>query len=75
MREHAGDDAALSAELAALAPFLDRIEARSPTPALVEQTLRLATAELTRAPSLLPGVATVRAQLPAGFGPELARLL
>jgi hypothetical protein len=75
MRDPAGDDAALSAELAELAPLLDRISARAPTPALVEQTLRLAAAELARAPSLLPGVAAVRAQLPAGFGPELARLL
>ena len=75
MSEPAGDDAALSAELAALAPLLDRISARAPTPALVEQTLRLAAVELARAPSLLPGVAAVRAPLPAGFGPELARLL
>lgn len=75
MSEPAGDDAALSAELAALAPLLDRISARAPAKALVEQTLRLAAAELARAPSLLPGVGAVRARLPAGFGPELARLL
>jgi len=75
MTEPADDDAALSAELAALAPLLDRISARAPAKALVEQTLRLATAELARAPSLLPGVAAVRARLPAGFRPELARLL
>ena len=75
MTERNGDDAALSAELAALAPLLDRISAPAPPPALVEQALRLAALELGRAPSLLPGVAAVRAQLPAGFGPELARLL
>jgi len=73
--ERSGDDATLSAELAALAPLLDRIGARAPTPALVEQTLRLAAAELARAPSLLPGVAASSAELPAGFGLELARLL
>ena len=75
MSERSGDDATLSAELAALAPLLDRIGARAPTPALVEQTLRLAAAELARAPSLLPGVAASSAELPAGFGLELARLL
>jgi hypothetical protein len=75
MSEHAGDDTTLSADLALLAPLLDRVSARAPAKALVEQTLRLAAAELARAPSLLPGVAAVRAQLPPGFGPELARLL
>jgi hypothetical protein len=75
MRDRSDDDAALSAELAALAPLLDRIGARAPAKALVEQTLRLVAAELGRAPSLLPGVAAVRMKLPAGFGPELARLL
>jgi hypothetical protein len=75
MREHADDDVALSEELALLAPLLDRVSARAPAKALVEQTLRLAAAELTRAPSLLPGVAAVGVRLPTGFGPELARLL
>ena len=49
--------------------------APAPAAALVEQTLQLAAAELRRAPSLLPGVAALRGPLPAGFGPELARLL
>ena len=75
MTERAGEDAALSAELAALAPLLDRISAPAPPRALVDQTLRLAAAELGRAPSRLPGVAAARAQLPSGFAPELARLL
>jgi hypothetical protein len=68
-------DPELAAELAALAPLLDRIGARAPSDALVERTLRLASAELLRAPSLLPGVAVAPARLPSGFGAELFRLL
>jgi hypothetical protein len=62
-------------ELRALAPWLDRIEAPAPAPELVERTLRLAAAELSRAPALTPGVAAAAERLPAGFRRELARLL
>jgi hypothetical protein len=75
LTEQHPDDARLDAELAALAPALDRIVAHSPPRALLERTLRMAGAELTRKPSLLPGVASNRRQLPAGFRRELARLL
>jgi hypothetical protein len=69
------DDAALAAELAALAGVVGRAVAPAPSDALVERTLRLAAAELARTPALLPGVASVRRQLPLGFRRELARLL
>lgn len=75
MTEAPGDDATLSAELAALAPLLDHARPPAPPQALVERTLRLALAELARAPSLLPGVAAAQAVLPAGFRRELAWLL
>jgi hypothetical protein len=65
------DDRSLAAELARL----DAAPAPAPSAALVERTVRLATAELARAPSLVPGVAAVRRQLPLGFRRELARLL
>jgi hypothetical protein len=68
-------DDQLAAELRAVAPLLDRIEAPAPPPALVERALRLASAELRRPPALAPGVAAVRVQLPAGFRRELARLV
>jgi hypothetical protein len=67
------DDAG-AAELEAFAR-LDGAHAPGPSAALVERTLRVATAELARAPSLVPGVAAVRRQLPLGFCRELARLL
>ncbi len=75
MTEPQSEDAALAAELAALAPLLDQAKAPAPPAALVERTLRLAAAELARAPSLLPGVAASHAALPAGFRRELALLL
>jgi hypothetical protein len=75
MSEPRSDDAALAVELAALAGALGRAQAPPPPEALVERTLRLATAELARTPSLLPGVASVRRQLPLGFRRELVRLL
>ncbi len=75
MTEANGEDAALAAELAALAPLLDHARAPAPPAALVERTLQLATAELARAPALLPGVAASDAALPAGFRRELALLL
>jgi hypothetical protein len=62
-------------ELAALAARLDRAPAPAPSAALVERTLRVACAELARAPSLMPGVPSARRQLPLGFRRELARLL
>jgi hypothetical protein len=65
----------LEAELRALAPLLERIEAPAPPPALVARTLRLASAELRRPPALAPGVAAARAELPVGFRRELARLV
>jgi len=68
-------DAQLEAELRELAPRLDRVEAPAPPPRLVERTLRLASAELQRAPALAPGVAAPEARLPAGFRRELARLV
>lgn len=68
-------DAELAAELAALAPWLDRVPPRTPSAALVERTCRLASAELARRPALLPGVGAASARLPAGFGPELVRML
>jgi hypothetical protein len=68
-------DDRLEAELRALAPSLDRIAAPAPPPALVERTLRLASAELRRPPALAPGVATARGELPLGFRRELARLV
>ena len=67
-------DSALDAELAALAPQLDRIAARAPSDALVERTRSLACAELARAPSWLPGVAAPSTRLPDGFAIELTRL-
>jgi len=69
------DDAWVATELAALAPDLDRARAPLPPAALIERTLRMAAAELTRNPALLPGVASARSQLPKGFRRELARLL
>jgi hypothetical protein len=69
------DDAALAAELEALAAALGSAEAPAPSEALVERTLRLAAAELERSPSLLPGVASAQPGLPLGFRRELARLL
>jgi len=69
------DDGALAVELAVLAPLLDAGGAPGPSPALLERTLRLATAELARSPALLPGVASSLAVLPVGFRRELARLL
>jgi len=69
------DDTWLAAELAALGPVLDRAVAPAPPAALLERTLRMAAAELTRRPALLPGVASARGQLPVGFRRELARLL
>jgi hypothetical protein len=69
------DDAWLAAELAALAPLLDRPQAPAASPALVDRTLRLAAAELARTPALVPGVAAAEQRLPAGFRRELARLL
>ena len=75
MSEPRRDDAWLATELAALAPVLDRTPAPEPPAALVERTLALAAAELARRPALLPGVASARGQLPAGFRRELARLL
>jgi hypothetical protein len=74
MTEPSGDDAALSAELAALAPLLDHGPAPAPSAALVERTLRMAVAELNRAPSMLPGVAAAHAALPDGFRQEFAWL-
>ena len=68
-------DAALARELSALAPLLDGATPPGPAPALVERTLRLATAELARRPALLPGVASARVSLPVGFRRELARLV
>jgi hypothetical protein len=68
-------DDELEAELRALAPLLERIEAPAPPPALVERTLRLASAELRRPPALAPGVAAAREELPLGFRRELARLV
>jgi hypothetical protein len=68
-------DDELEAELRALAPLLDRIAAPAPPPALVERTLRLASAELRRPPALAPGVAAARAELPVGFRRELVRLV
>jgi hypothetical protein len=68
-------DDPLEAELDALATLLERIEAPSPPPGLVEQTLRLASAELRRPPALAPGVAAAREELPAGFRRELVRLV
>jgi hypothetical protein len=73
--EPRSDDAWLASELAALAPALDGAVAPAPPAALLERTLRLATAELSRHPALLPGVASARRQLPVGFRRELARLL
>jgi hypothetical protein len=75
LTEARSDDAALAAALAELAPALDRSRAPAPPALLVERTLRLAAAELTRAPALLPGVAAARGRLPVGFRRELARLL
>ena len=75
MTEPRPDDAWLASELAVLAPVLDRAVAPAPPPALLERTLRLATAELSRNPALLPGVASAHRQLPVGFRRELARLL
>jgi hypothetical protein len=75
MSELHGDDAALAAHLAELGRALGRAEAPHPSDALVERTLRLAAAELARTPALLPGVASVRRQLPLGFRRELARLV
>jgi hypothetical protein len=68
-------DDQLEAELRALAPLLARVEAPAPPAALVERTLRLASAELRRPPALAPGVAAARAELPLGFRRELARLV
>src|SRR5262245_56355026 len=68
-------DPEIAAELARLAPLLDRVAARSPSEALLERTRCLARAELARAPALLPGVGAASARLPSGFGSELARLL
>src|SRR5215468_2116421 len=75
MSEPRHDDAALATELAALAPLLGRTAAPLPPAALVERTVHLATAELARAPALVPGVGPVRERLPVGFRRELARLL
>ena len=75
MTEPRHDDAWLATELAVLAPVLDHAMAPAPPAALLERTLRLATAELSRTPALLPGVASARRQLPVGFRRELARLL
>lgn len=75
MTEPRTDDAWLAGELAALAPVLDRALAPAPNPALLDRTLRMASAELARKPALLPGVASMRRQLPVGFRRELARLL
>lgn len=75
MDELRPDDAWLATELAALAPVLDRAVAPAPPGALLERTLRMAAAELTRHPALLPGVASARSQLPVGFRRELARLV
>lgn len=68
-------DDRLEAELRAIAALLERIEAPAPPPALVERTLRLASAELRRPPALAPGVAAAREELPLGFRRELARLV
>ena len=75
MLDRAGNDTAIDAELAALAPWLDRIPAPEPAPDLVGRTQCLAVAELARAPSLLPGVRAASTRLPACFGAELARVL
>ena len=75
MTEPRPDDAWLATELAMLAPALDRAVTPAPPAALLERTLHLATAELSRNPALLPGVASARRQLPVGFRRELARLL
>jgi hypothetical protein len=69
------DDAWLATELALLAPALDRAVAPAPPAALLERTRQMASAELARNPALLPGVASMRRQLPVGFRRELARLL
>ena len=74
MTELVRDDR-LEAELGALAPLLDRLEPPAPPPALVERTLRLASAELRRAPAIAPGVAASRKDLPVGFRRELVRLV
>lgn len=73
MREYEGDPE-LEAALAALAPWLDRFAARAPSEDLVARSLRLASAELARAPALIPGVGAASPHLPAGFAFELARL-
>jgi hypothetical protein len=65
----------LEAELRALAPGLDRLEAPAPPAALVERTLLLASAELRRAPAIAPGVAAAQERLPVGFRRELVRLV
>jgi hypothetical protein len=70
-----GSEDRLEAELRALAPLLDRLAAPPAPPALVERTLRLASAELRRPPAIAPGVASAREQLPVGFRRELARLV
>ena len=70
-----GSDARLEAELRALAPLLDRLAAPPAPPALVERTLRLASAELRRPPAIAPGVGAAHVQLPSGFRRELARLV
>ena len=75
MTEPRTDDAWLARELAVLAPVLDGAVAPAPPAALLERTRQMAAAELSRTPALLPGVASVRRQLPAGFRRELARLL
>lgn len=75
MTEPRPDDAWLAGELALLAPALDRAVAPAPPAALLERTLRMASAELSRKPALLPGVASMRRQLPVGFRRELARLV
>lgn len=75
MTEPRTDDAWLASELAVLAPALDRAVTPAPPAALLERTLHLATAELSRNPALLPGVASAGRQLPVGFRRELARLL
>jgi hypothetical protein len=68
-------DDRLELELRTLGGWLDRIDAPSPPAALVERTLRLASAELLRPPALAPGVDAAQRRLPSGFRRELARLV